>query len=190
MYNTKETKELIATSFYKLACTTPINKISIKSIVKECGLNRQTFYYHFKDIYDLIEWIYKHIALKELLEDKLYENWEEGFLELFVYMRKHKTFLLNVTHTADPMYLKNFVHQVTNQLLKNIIDKYSMNLEVTETQKMDLATFYAPAFIDVCFNWVFHGMKEEPVTIIQKISIIMEGNFMNALYRYQAINQK
>lgn len=38
--------------------TTPIDRISIKTITDICGLNRQTFYYHFKDIYDLVQWMY------------------------------------------------------------------------------------------------------------------------------------
>ncbi len=35
-----------------------LNKITVKEIVNRCGVNRQTFYYHFRDIYDLLDWMF------------------------------------------------------------------------------------------------------------------------------------
>ena len=50
------TKEAIAQAFEGLLEKRSIDKITVKDIVAECGVNRQTFYYHFRDIYDLMEW--------------------------------------------------------------------------------------------------------------------------------------
>ena len=50
------TKEAIAQAFEGLLEKRSIDKITVKDIVTECGVNRQTFYYHFRDIYDLMEW--------------------------------------------------------------------------------------------------------------------------------------
>ena len=53
------TKEALAESLKKLMNTTALAKITINDIVKDCGVNRRTFYYHFQDIYALLEWIFK-----------------------------------------------------------------------------------------------------------------------------------
>ena len=50
------TKRALETSLKNLLLQKPLNKITISDIAKDCGINRMTFYYHFKDIYDLIEW--------------------------------------------------------------------------------------------------------------------------------------
>ena len=57
-----QTKEKIASIFLLLLNTYPLNEISIKHITKTCGINRNTFYYHFNNIADLIEYVIKNIV--------------------------------------------------------------------------------------------------------------------------------
>ena len=61
-----QTKKSLAKSLKKLMRLTPLHKISVKDVVKDCNLNRQTFYYHFHDIYELVEWIYKTEAIESI----------------------------------------------------------------------------------------------------------------------------
>ena len=51
------TKRALEASLKKLLLQKPLNKITINDITEDCGVNRMTFYYHFKDIYDLVDWI-------------------------------------------------------------------------------------------------------------------------------------
>ena len=51
------TKRALAQSLKHLMEQKPLEKITVVDISEDCGVNRQTFYYHFQDIYDLIEWI-------------------------------------------------------------------------------------------------------------------------------------
>ena len=53
----KLTKRALAASLKKLLAQKPLSKITIADITEDCGMNRMTFYYHFQDIYDLIDWI-------------------------------------------------------------------------------------------------------------------------------------
>ena len=61
------TKEMLAESLMKLLARRTLDKITIQDIVDDCGYNRQTFYYHFHDIYDLIDWIFA-AQTQELIE--------------------------------------------------------------------------------------------------------------------------
>ena len=54
------TKKAIAESLKKLMKEKPFEKISVAEICEECGLTRKSFYYHFKDKYDLVSWIFDH----------------------------------------------------------------------------------------------------------------------------------
>lgn len=60
----RNTDELLSAALVKRLQEESLDKISIRSITDECGLNRQTFYYHFRDIYDLVGWILKHEAFR------------------------------------------------------------------------------------------------------------------------------
>ena len=71
------TKRALAASLKRLLAEKPLSKITISDITDDCGINRMTFYYHFQDIYDLIEWIcldegVYHSVQREQLENYLY----------------------------------------------------------------------------------------------------------------------
>jgi len=49
-------KQLIADAFFGMAAQKSLDKITVKDLVEACGISRQTFYYHFQDIFEVIEW--------------------------------------------------------------------------------------------------------------------------------------
>ena len=63
-----------------------LSKITITNITKDCGVNRQTFYYHFKDVYDLLEWIYMNEVIQSMEGNDTYDTWQQGFLSIFEYV--------------------------------------------------------------------------------------------------------
>ena len=77
------TKRALEASLKNLLLQKPLSKITISDITEDCGINRMTFYYHFKDIYDLVEWSCQEDASKALAGNKTYETWQQGFLQLF-----------------------------------------------------------------------------------------------------------
>ncbi len=83
------TKKALANSLKKILSKKEFNKVTINDIVDDCGVNRQTFYYHFKDIYDLLEWIYTNEVIekiKNIESDSPAENWQQEFLYVFEYI--------------------------------------------------------------------------------------------------------
>ena len=90
------TKRAIEASLKKLLLTKPLDKITISDITNDCGINRMTFYYHFKDIYDLVEWACVEDAKKALEGRKNYKDWEQGLCGVFEYVLRDKAFILSV----------------------------------------------------------------------------------------------
>ena len=86
------TKRALAQSLKHLMEQKPLEKITVVDISEDCGVNRQTFYYHFQDIYDLIEWIYINEAEKRLGEKTTYDTWQEGFLQILSKIFVHIVF--------------------------------------------------------------------------------------------------
>ena len=77
------TKRALEQSLKNLLSKKPITRITINDIAEDCGINRMTFYYHFKDIYDLVEWSCLEDAKKALEEKKTHDTWQEGFIQIF-----------------------------------------------------------------------------------------------------------
>ena len=63
------TKRALEDSLKHLLLKKPVNKITINDITEDCGVNRATFYYHFQDIYALIEWSCEEDSRKALSDN-------------------------------------------------------------------------------------------------------------------------
>lgn len=69
------TKRALEDSLKHLLLKKPVNKITINDITEDCGVNRATFYYHFQDIYALIEWSCEEDSRKALSDNTTYDTW-------------------------------------------------------------------------------------------------------------------
>ena len=77
------TKNALENSLKKMLLKKKVNKITVEDLTNDCGINRMTFYYHFHDIYDLIEWSCLEDAKKAIKGKKTYDTWQEGCYQIF-----------------------------------------------------------------------------------------------------------
>lgn len=87
------TKRAIAEALKQVCREKPFDKISISNITSVWGLNRQTFYYHFQDKYELLSWIYYNENFAKIAEDITLENWDQKIYELLQNMKEEKAFI-------------------------------------------------------------------------------------------------
>ena len=179
------TKRAIAASLKKLLKEKPLDKISITDITDDCEVNRQTFYYHFKDIYDLVEWIYTSEATKALDGKKTYDTWQQGFYQIFEYVLTNKAFVKSTYHSINREHLENYLYNETYNLLIGVVEEKAADLQIRDSDKAFIADFYKYAFVGLMLEWVRTGMKEKPSEIIERLSILIGGNITGALERFR-----
>ncbi len=75
------TKRAIMQSFMKLLNQRPLDKITVRDIVDDCGVTRSTFYYYFEDVYALLEEVFRQETAKALERHREDYDWEAGFLD-------------------------------------------------------------------------------------------------------------
>ena len=124
------TKRALEQSLKNLLLKKPLTKITINDIAEDCGINRMTFYYHFKDIYDLVEWSCLEDARRALDEKKTYETWQQGLLQIFEAVQDNKPFILNVYRCVHGEQVEKYLQPLVDRLLLDVI-----NEEVGEMQR-------------------------------------------------------
>lgn len=179
------TKKALAASLKKLLTQKPLDKITIIDIVEDCEVNRQTFYYHFKDIYDLVEWIYTSEATKALDGKKTYDTWQQGFLHIFEYVQKNKIFVTSTYHSVNREHLQSYLYNESYILLRDVVEEKADGMAVREDDKAFIANFYKYAFVGLILEWIRTGMKEEPASIIERLDILIHGDIASALDRFR-----
>ena len=175
------TKRAISASLKKLLREKKLNKITVQDIADDCGINRQTFYYHFQDIYDLVEWTCIEDTEKVLKENRTYATWQEGFLAVFYLAKEDKTFIENIYRSVSLELLEQYLYRLVYPLLKNVVDEKAKNYTVRDENKKYIADFYKYAFVGIMLDWVRDGMQEDPKRIVERISLLIEGDIVRAL---------
>lgn len=179
------TKRALEASLKHLLSKKPLNKITINEITNDCGINRMTFYYHFKDIYDLVEWSCTEDARKALEGKKTYETWDQGFLQIFEEVLENKPFIMNVYHCISREQVEKYLYEVTYQLLINVVKEKSKGLKVREDDLRFIADFYKYGFVGLVLEWIKNDMKDDPSRIISRLRILIEGDIEKALENYR-----
>ena len=141
------TKRALAASLKKLLSKKPLDKITVSDITDDCEVNRQTFYYHFKDIYDLIEWIYTSESSKAIDGNNTYKTWQNGYERLLEYVLENKDFVLNTYHSVSREYLERFLYEEAYDLLYSVIEEISVNTHIRTEDKEFIAHFYKYALV-------------------------------------------
>ena len=179
------TKYALENSLKKLLLQKPLNKITINDITEDCGINRMTFYYHFKDIYDLVEWVCMEDAKKALADNKTYETWQQGFVRIFDAVRENKPFIMNVYRCVSREQVEKYLVPLTDQLIMGVIAERSAGMTVREEDKQFIAQVHSYSFVGLMLDWIKDDMRAEPELLVNKLALVIQGSISAALERFR-----
>lgn len=173
------TKRALAESLKKLLARRSLDKITVKDIVDDCGVNRQTFYYHFHDIYDLVEWIFRDAA-QTLSGQKLdYDNWGTGLEVLLEYMLDNRILILNAYNSISHEVVSDYIKEFLRPFAERVVRTQAGNMATPGNEEdlkfvVDLVTLMASGFT---MEWVGRRMQDKFLTEhIRKLQIALDGS--------------
>ena len=102
------TKQLFADTLIRLSKTKSIKEIQVKEICERCGAERTTFYYHFRDKYDLVSWIFMQLYYAEE-KDAATVNNEEMLVRMFQRIRQQRAFFCNALQDTSQNSLSEYL---------------------------------------------------------------------------------
>lgn len=178
------TKHALAESLKKLLLKKPLNKITINDLTTDCGISRMAFYYHFKDIYDLVEWACLEESRKALQGKKTYDTWQEGLLQIFEAVYENKPFIINAYNAVSREQIENFLFQLTHNLIMSVVEEQARSTSLTQEQKSFIADFYKYSFVGIMLDWIRQGMKSGYTDIWKNMCITIHGNITNSIQNF------
>lgn len=186
---TNATKAALEASLKKLLLKKPLDKITINDLTTDCGISRMAFYYHFKDIYDLVEWSCLEDATQALQGKKTYETWQEGLQQIFEAVLENKPFIMNVYHSVSREQIETYLFHLTHDLLYGVVQEKAKGTGISEADQSFIADFYKYSFTGVMLDWIKDGMKVDYHMIAEKMHRTMEGNVVNSIRNFEKRNK-
>ena len=177
------TKKAIKTSFVKLLNKRPFDKITVKDVVEECGVNRNTFYYYYQDIYELLRDVFEGETMAISESHMNYDSWEEGIIEAAHFAMNNKRMIYHVYNSISREELERYLNSTMEYIMLSFVKKQAEGFDVCEIDIELIAMFYKNALVGTLMDWLSSGMKREPEQIIRRLGQIFEGNILIDLKR-------
>lgn len=178
------TEETLALSLRDVLKRKPVDKITVKDIVTECNLTRQTFYNHFADIYELVEYAACTNTRKILDKTASYDKWQCGFYTVMTVMQNNKTIVKNTYQSNYRDLMEKYIFKVIYSYVIDIVEKLAEDMNVAQKHKDFIAHFYTLALLALIHEWVQNDLKEDPKKIVQQVATLVQGDFKNDLQKY------
>ena len=157
MAKSEDTKYLLAESIKQCMKTTPVDDITIRQIVENCHLTRQTFYRNFLDKYDLINWYFDKLLLKSFEHMGSGKTIYEGLIRKFDYIQKERIFFSAAFRSDDQNSLKEHDFELILKFYTDLIrQKTGQN---PDEEICFLLEMYCQSSIYMTVKWVLGGMK-------------------------------
>ena len=175
------TKKAIVNSFIKLLNEKPLDKITVKSIAEDCGINRNTFYYQFSDIRELTIYAFDRQINSVLELDFGGETWVESFIEAARFALENKKAVYNVYNSVSRETIENYLDTVAFKVMDNFVSSKASDIDADAFDIELIKEFYRGAIVSIVCRWLETGMSQDPEKVIRRLGRLVESAVVSSL---------
>ena len=184
----EQTKLQLAAALKTLMAQKPMDKITIAELTSMCNIRRQSFYYHFKDIYDLLRWMIQNEAISLLKQQEGALLWKEGFLQLFRYLEENRAVCLCALKSVGRDHLRRFFEADIDAIIHRTIEQLSEDIGVRNNLDsfvdVEMLThFYVMALAGMMESWLLGEIDRTPEQLVQFADVILNDQLNGAAAR-------
>ena len=181
---TKLTKKAIKSSFLELLKTKSLDKVTVKDIVESCEINRNTFYYYYRDIYDLLEDVFQEETEKVMGEEEPCTTFYEEYLRCATLILGYKEAIIHINRSKSRNVLEEYIETITRFLVRQFVEKAASGHRMTEENLNYICDFYSYSIIGTTLHWIQEGMPPYREDLIKRCAQSFEATIENMICLY------
>lgn len=175
------TKKAIIETFLNLLKEHSLDKITVTDMVNICGINRNTFYYYYKDIYDLIEDVFALETARVLSDDQRYDTWYEELRRVALFVVENRAAIVHIYYSKSRDVLENYLFTVCGEFIKSCVEREAERLPVSEEDKNFICTFYGYSLAGITLSWIKGNTQSDSEAFLRKVASLLEHTVPAAL---------
>jgi len=169
------TARAIKASFIKLLNERPLSKISVRDIVEDCGINRNSFYYHFQDIPALIEEIITEQTETIIREHPTIDTLEECFSAACSRTMENKRAIYHIYHSVKRDLFEKELFRICEYAVNTYVNTAFREEQMPESDRKILARFIKCELFGLIIEWLEEGMQQDAVSDLLRITELCRG---------------
>lgn len=169
------TKQAIMKAFVELLNHKSLDKITVRDIVEKCGVNRNTFYYHYSDIQNLTEDML--MAQADTIISK-YPDINSIYDALNVTVRfakSNKQVVLNIYNSKQRFAYEKSLMKICEHIVEKYIQTAFPKMDISDDDKRILVTYYKSAIYGLIIYWFDSGMKKSALDDYKRLEELRKG---------------
>lgn len=167
------TKKAIIACFGEMLKTTPFDKITVSALVAKCEISSNTFYYHFKDIYDLLE-TWMRYTLSPFVQDMSLQ-WKEQVKKLLFYMKDNPKTVYHIMNSMSRESLEKHVFLQSDDVFDRMITERIGDLHVSDEDRKYIAEFLRYAFMGFFLRFIWGHMQGDIDKDVDRLARMFEA---------------
>ena len=186
------TKNLIKKEFVKLLEEKSFNFITISMLSERCEINRNTFYYHYDDIYTLVKEILSDEIKKVNQEFNTSFSWEKSLIIASSFLLENKKAAQNLFSSIDKKETDTYLYKICESVMCKYVENecITKNIEASEEDKALVIDFYRAALVGLLDKWILDGMEKSPDDFVYRIGKLFDGNIERSLRISEKLNKE
>ncbi|UTC07902.1 TetR family transcriptional regulator [Latilactobacillus curvatus] len=173
------TKQKLADTLKELMKTTPVDHITVNQLTSSADVARNTFYYHFADINELVAWIYNREIVTQLAVYQRERDWGVGLDVLVTYIENNRHFCLNTFHSLNRDLLSRFLYRVAFSMVAGVVQ--DLKVDCPATFRDEIANFYGWALATQITQWLVTNLQESKEEFYQRMHRMLNGTVNHVL---------
>lgn len=177
------TKMNLGIALKKLLKEKPLEKIRIHDLTKLAGINRQSFYYHYADIYALVGDVIRTAIFETVGEHCTMDTWEEGMLAMYQRTLEEKEFVVAIYNAIPKERIQLFLEDVLTTYMIYALKDTAGGQLLSEEDRDIFIRFITYGFTGTYLQWIQTGMRADPSIIISRVSVLTKEGLSSAIIR-------
>lgn len=169
---TNFTRRAIKESFIQLLEERPLGEITVKDIVEKCGINRNSFYYHYQDMPALIEEIVKEEAESIIRAYPSVTTIVECFDAVTAFASRRKKAILHIYRSVSRDVFERNLMMVCEYFVRSYIDTALAAPAISDDDKTAIVAYYKCVCFGLTIDWLNSGMRADYIPPIRRIFLL------------------
>ena len=169
------TKKAIQETFITLLDERPLNKITVKDIVETCGINRNSFYYHFEDLPALLEEIIAQRVQLLMSDHPTIDSMEDSFDAALDFVLDHRRAVFHIYNSLSRDVFERYLMEVCHYVVATYIEAAFAGREDEDKNKEMLIRYHKCACFGHIIDWLNSGMKDDISAYFHRIYQLKRG---------------
>lgn len=176
--NSFRTKQALSTAFKELLKRKSFSKITVSELIRECNLNRKTFYYHFEDIYALLKWTLEQETFEVVKQFDFSSDCQDAFLYVIGYIEQNSFFLNCIYDSLGRDQLKQFLYQDLIGIMDSVVrnSEQETGARLPDNLHSFLTEFYTEGIAGMLINTFQENHSMNRDELIDCFSLIVRSS--------------